>query len=146
MKKNSRARFEKPKARKKKDPVSGFTSLNQVTGVSKPKPHHSSIPVAEPLKVSEPYPDCAYCGKKIDSIASAFKSADGGYVHFDCVLEALAETEHPTDKQKISYLGSGIFGVVEMNEEGKFVIVKRIPFETAESYKSMKEYVSGLKA
>lgn len=147
MKKNTKGgRFERPKAKKKKkDPISGFTSLNQVTGVSKPRQHHSSIPVPEPATIAEPLPTCAFCGERIENIASSFMSPDGGYIHFDCVLDSITQAEHLAEGQKVSYLGSGNFGIVGKDEEGKLAIIKRIPFESADSSKAMKAYIEGLR-
>ena len=111
MKKNTKGgRFERPKAKKKKkDPISGFTSLNQVTGVSKPRQHHSSIPVPEPATIAEPLPICAFCGERIENIASSFMSPDGGYIRvainaeIACAVEKCAscrtETLSPAKKE-----------------------------------------------
>ena len=131
--------------RKKKEAISGFSTLNQVAGVSRPKPHHSSLPVEEPKRVNEPHVTCQYCGTEIDGIASALSTPEGGFAHFDCVLDSITQAEHLAEGQKVSYLGSGNFGIVGKDEEGKLAIIKRIPFESADSSKAMKEYIEGLR-
>ena len=131
--------------RKKRDAISGFSTLNQVAGVSKPRPHHSSLPVEEPRKVAEPHQLCQYCGTEIDGIASALSTPEGGYAHFDCVLGKLREEEHLQEGESLSYIGSGSFGVIGHDENGKPVIIRRIAYESQERFRGMKEYVEGLK-
>ncbi len=41
--------------------------------------------------VKGPHPDCALCGKPIESIIDAVSEAGGGYSHFDCVIKKIAE-------------------------------------------------------
>ena len=132
--------------RKKKEAISGFSTLNQVAGVSKPKQHHSSLPVEEPKKVMEPHPSCQYCGTEIENIASSLSTPEGGYAHFDCVLLRIRDTEQLHEDSLISYIGGGSFGIIEKGEDGMSHIVKRIQYETPERHKGMKEYVEGLKA
>ena len=136
---------ERGKQRRRKEAISGFSTLNQVAGVSRPKPHHSSLPVEEPKSIVEPHPVCQYCGTEIDTIASSLSTPEGGYAHFDCVLSHLREGEHLGEGEMISYIGAGAFGVIGKDEEGRPVIIRRIQYESSERYKGMKEYVSGLK-
>ena len=138
---------KRPGQRKKKgrEAISGFSTLNQVAGVPKPREHHSSIPVAVPGPVEEPHPLCAYCGKEIENIASSFSVQDGGYAHFDCVLGRIRESEKPSEGETVSYIGSGRFAVVGKNEEGKLSIVKVIPVETPDALRAMKENVGSLR-
>ena len=131
--------------RKKKEAISGFSTLNQVAGVSRPKPHHSSIPVEEPRRVGEPHVICQYCGTEIDGIASSLSTPEGGFAHFDCVLERLRESEHLQEGESLSYIGSGSFGVIGHDEENKPIILRRIAFESPERFRGMKDYVEGLK-
>lgn len=147
MKKNARRSksSEKGQKRKKREGISGFSTINQVAGISKPKKHHSSLPVEDPKKINEPHVMCQYCGTVIENIASALSTAEGGYAHFDCVLGRIKESERLEDGEVVSYLGSGSFGIVGKNEEGKDYIIRRIQYETPERYKSMKDYVEGLK-
>ena len=67
---------ERGKQRRRKEAISGFSTLNQVAGVSRPKPHHSSLPVEEPKSIVEPHPVCQYCGTEIDTIASSLSTPE----------------------------------------------------------------------
>lgn len=98
-------------------------------------------PIVVP-KVKEPVPTCAICGKPIEGIAQAICGPEPEmYNHFDCVLRKIADDEHILPKQKVSYIGRGVFAIVDTDEDGKFVFVKRIPFESPENYASMKRFV-----
>ena len=136
---------EKSPRRASKAPISGFSTLNQVAGVPKPREHHSSIPVSDPKRVNEPLICCAICGEKIDLIASAMTNPDGGYVHFDCALNRIKEEESLSENQVVSYIGSGNFGVCERDANGSYHIVKTINYESQEKIKAMKEFVESLK-
>lgn len=93
-------------------------------------------------RIKEPVPTCAICGKPIEAIAQAICGPEPDqFNHFDCVLRKIAEDERLLPKQKVSYIGKGVFAVVETDEEGKFVFVKRIPYETPETFTAMKRYV-----
>ena len=143
---NRKPSKQKDKKKKKNAGINGFSTLNQVAGVPKPRDYRSSIPVETPGVIHEPHPVCPMCGEIIENIASALSSPDGNYVHFDCVLKALNETERPGEDEKISYIGGGAFGVIGKDEEGKPYIVRRIPYETGDMLKAMKEYVSSLRS
>ena len=92
--------------------------------------------------VHEPVPTCALCGKPIDAIAQAICGPEPEtFNHFDCVLRKIADDEHVKPHQKVSYIGRGVFAIVETDEQGRFVFVKRIPFESPEIFQSMKRYV-----
>ncbi len=131
--------------KRKKESISGFSTLNQVAGVSKPRQHHSSIPVEEPKVIREPLPECAYCSEPIESIAESFMIDDGRYVHFDCMISHIREMEHVPDDKIVSYVGSGNFAIIEKTEDGKFTILKTIPVENSDRVKSMKAFVEGCK-
>jgi hypothetical protein len=88
---------------------------------------------------------CPLCGEVIENIASALTYPEGGFCHFDCVLEKIAKDERLTDKQKVSYIGRGTFAIVEENGEGGFSFAKRIVWETAENLDTMKKYVEATK-
>lgn len=66
-------------------------------------------------RIVEPYPVCAYCGKKILHIVEAFKINDG-YVHFDCALNKAKDKMKEVDGDKVSYIGSGKFAKIERVE------------------------------
>jgi hypothetical protein len=132
------------KGRGKAQPISGFSTLSQVSGAPLAYTFHSSIPVPPPTTVMEPFDTCVLCGEKIDGIAGCF-SFNNGYAHFDCVLNALREREHLEEGETISYLGSGSFGICRKDDEGKFTIVKKIEVENKEDYQNFKNYVESLK-
>ncbi len=141
----------KPRQRKaqkgrgnQKSPISGFSTLSQVSGAPLRHPYRSSIPVLPPRVVIEPGIDCAICGEKIETIADCF-SVDGGYAHFDCVLDSIRKNEKLGDDEILSYLGSGSFGICRKDEEGKYTIVKRIEIEKKENTNAFKSYVESLK-
>lgn len=138
------AKKEAGRKKKQKQTISGFSTLNQVSGVPLVREHHSNIPVPPPRNVAEPGVICTICNQRIESIASAL-STDSGYVHFDCALDSIKAEERPTENQTVSYIGSGRFGVCEKDENGKWIIVKTIQYESPEKNKAMKEYVEGLK-
>ena len=138
---------ESPKKKsQRKHGVSGFSTLSQVAGVPKKRIYHSDIPVPEARTVEEPSGIlCAICNEPIDSIASAIAGKDGGYVHFDCVLESIKKEEELRDNQSISYIGSGNFAICEKGEDGRFSIIKRIPYESEEQHHKLVDFVEGLK-
>ncbi|MGB4405487.1 MAG: hypothetical protein WBI82_01340 [Sphaerochaeta sp.] len=108
-------------------------------------PYHSSLPPLPVRHIEEPLLECPLCGKVIENIASALIHPDGGFCHFDCVLEKLAKDESLTEKQKISYIGKGTFAVVEETDGTGFSFIKRIIWETPESFDTMKKYVEANK-
>lgn len=136
---------EKKSKKSPKTPISGFSTLNQVVGVSKPREHHSSIPVAAPKSVKEPKLKCEICGEEIESIACSMTAPQGGYAHFDCVLESIKAEEVLAENQVVSYIGSGNFGVCEKDENGSYHIIKTINYENADRTKAIKEFVESLK-
>ena len=107
----------------------------------KKKSSRTFAPVVVP-KIKEPIPNCAICGKPIEGIAQAICGPEvGAYNHFDCVLRKIADDEHILPTQKVSYIGKGVFAIIDTDEEGKFIFVKRIPFETPETFAAMKRFV-----
>jgi len=109
------------------------------------KPYHSNLPQLPVKRVVEPQEVCKLCNEVIDVIASALTHPDGGYCHFDCVLKKIAEDEHVTQAQKVSYIGRGTFAVIEQHEDGTFTIIKRIVWESGEAFDAMKKYVEAKK-
>ena len=68
----------------------------------------------ERIKLYEGEPvECSFCGKPVTDVASALadKTTDKP-VHFDCVLDYLAEHETLSAGQSISYIGQGRFAVI----------------------------------
>lgn len=145
MKKTQKPSREASRKKRKKDAISGFSTLNQVAGVSKPRVHHSSLSVDEPKIIREPLPQCAFCSAPIESIAESFMIDDGRYVHFDCAVKHIREMENIPDDKIVSYIGSGNFGIIEKGDDGKFTILKTIPFENSDRVRSMKAFVEGCK-
>lgn len=107
---------------------------------------HSNAPIPEVKVVQEPHPACPLCGQVVENIAEAISTPDGQYAHFDCVLNQLKEQEHLAEGESISYVGSGNFAVVHKDAEGKYQIVRRIPYENKDAFDAMKKYVEELKA
>lgn len=69
---------------------------------------------SERIKLYEGEPvECFFCGKPVTDVASALadKTTDKP-VHFDCVLDYLAEHETLSAGQSISYIGQGRFAVI----------------------------------
>ncbi len=108
-------------------------------------PYHSTLPPLPVRRVEEPLLDCPLCGKVIENIASALTHPEGGFCHFDCVLEKIAKDERISEGQKVSYIGRGTFAVVETNSENGFSFAKKIVWETPESFDTMKKYVEANK-
>ncbi len=149
-KRESSNRKRDRKRKKRSTKGKGATELNKkpMNTLLPPQakvPYHSSLPPLPVRRIEEPLLDCPLCGKVIENIASALTHPDGGFCHFDCVLEKIANDERITDKQKISYIGRGTFAVVEENEETGFTFAKRIVWETPESLDIMKKYVEANK-
>ncbi len=142
---------KRDRKRKKRGPKAKGT----VEAAKKPKntllptqtkvPYHSNLPPLPVRKVEEPLLDCPLCGKVIENIASALTHPQGGYCHFDCVLEKIGQDERLTEAQKVSYIGRGTFAIVEANAENGFSFVKKIIWETPESFDTMKKYVEANK-
>ena len=106
--------------------------------------HISFDDVAVP-QVNEPTPVCSICGKNIETIADAISEGNGSFSHFDCVISKIREQEKVSENETVSYIGHGNFAVLYKDEEGKYVIKTRIPYESKENYDSMKKYVESTK-
>lgn len=80
-----------------------------------------------------PKPECPYCGKIIQDIAAALNdTASGQAVHFDCVRERIAASEHLGPGDSITYIGGGRFGIVCLSNPGDpkhFQIKKVVQWE-----------------
>jgi hypothetical protein len=96
--------------------------------------------------VTEPLHKCSLCGKTIENIAEAISESEPKtFSHFDCVLQKIAKQENLGENQKISYIGKGIFAVVESDNKGNFQFLKKIVYEEPEKFEAMKLYVEELK-
>jgi hypothetical protein len=78
-------------------------------------------------------PACPLCGKPVYDLSTAIAAAreTGEPAHFDCVLERVAASETLESGEKLVYLGSGAFGVVEFKDksEAHFAVKRRIQWE-----------------
>jgi hypothetical protein len=78
-------------------------------------------------------PACPLCGKPVYDLSTAITAAreTGDPAHFDCVLERVAASESLASGEKLVYLGSGAFGVVEFKDksESHFTVKRRIQWE-----------------
>jgi len=96
-------------------------------------------PKAEPLI-------CPICGKPLYDLSTALSSGaeDGAPAHFDCVMEKVAASETLGPGEKIVYLGSGSFGVVEFKDrsETSFTVKRRIPWEKEGEKKDWRKNLS----
>ena len=109
------------------------------------RPLKDVSPIIVP-RINEPNPPCCICGKPIDAISQSIGGPEQEtFSHFDCVLRKIADDEKILPSQKVSYIGRGVFAVIEMLEDGKFTIIKRIPYENPETYSFMKKYVENQK-
>ncbi len=109
------------------------------------RPLKDVSPIIVP-RINEPNPPCCICGKPIDAISQSIGGPEQEtFSHFDCVLRKIADDEKILPSQKVSYIGRGVFAVIEMLEDGKFNIIKRIPYENPETYSFMKKYVENQK-
>lgn len=76
--------------------------------------------------------DCAYCQKLIFDLSTALADpASGNPVHFDCALQRVADREALAPGEKLVYIGSGAFAVVEFKDRGEtsFTVKRRLAFE-----------------
>jgi hypothetical protein len=78
-------------------------------------------------------PACPLCGKPVYDLSTAVSAAKetGDPAHFDCVLERVSAAESLGPQEKLVYLGSGSFGVVEFKDknESAFTVKRRIQWE-----------------
>jgi hypothetical protein len=77
---------------------------------------------------------CTICTKLIDDMPSAiFDKEKNEYYHFNCVLTKVESENKIEGRERIAYLGSGSFGIIENtggNSSSKFSIKKKIQFIT----------------
>lgn len=96
-------------------------------------------------QVVEPRPNCSLCGQPIELISEAISEPNGGFSHFDCVIEKLKEREHVIPPDSVSYVGHGSFAVVSKDENGNYIIKNRIQYESNDDYSRMKKQVEEAK-
>jgi len=81
---------------------------------------------------STPAAECPICQKPIYDLSSALADKENGApVHFDCALRHVSEQETLAPGEKLVYIGSGAFAVVEYvdRSETAFTIKRRLLFE-----------------
>lgn len=106
---------------------------------------HISFEEVDVPQVVEPRPICVLCGEVIDNFAEAISEPNGGYSHFDCVLEKIRQQEKVQEPDSVSYIGHGTFAVVSKDAEGKYTIKTRISYESNEAFLGMKKQVEAAK-
>ena len=80
-------------------------------------------------------PLCPVCNEPIYIIEEAIRhNATGELAHFECILNEIRDnnSSEMEDEDKIVYLGSGTFGIIQERQNGKssrFFVRKRINYE-----------------
>ena len=143
--KEKRNRSKKQSKAKQAQKESVANPKNTLPPETAKKPYHSTIPQLPVKRVSEPLETCKICGQVIDVIASALTHPEGGFCHFDCVLEQIAAQQPLAANQKVSYIGRGTFAVVETKEDGTFTFIRRVVWENTEAFEQMKKFVEATK-
>lgn len=84
----------------------------------------------EPVPERE-YGECPISHQPIDDIYAAIDDPDTGKpARFEAVLEKIARREQISENERVIYMGSGTFAVVEDSPKGGFPTVKRrVTFE-----------------
>jgi len=106
---------------------------------------HTVMPDVEIKRIKEPRPTCSICGQPIELIVEAVSEPDGGYSHFDCIVDKLKEKYGVKEPDVVSYIGQGCFAVCSRDDEGKFFIKERISYESSEAFTRMKKFVEETK-
>jgi hypothetical protein len=93
------------------------------------------------------YAECPICGKGVRDLLTAVAWGDDRKPsHFDCVLKAIADKEDVQAKEKVVYLGGGIFGIVKIRSGSgaspRFTVRKRIQLEEKEENIDWRKKVS----
>jgi hypothetical protein len=91
-------------------------------------------------------PFCPICGKSVYDLSTAISASreSGEPAHFDCVLERVNASETLGAGEKLVYLGSGAFGVVEFKDksDSAFVVKRRIQWEKEGEKKEWRKGIS----
>lgn len=85
----------------------------------------------EPPRANPPM-ECGFCQKPIYDLSTALADREsGGPVHFDCALQRVTDRESLASGERLVYIGSGAFAVVEYKDrsETAFTVKRRLPFE-----------------
>ena len=90
---------------------------------------------SEKASPPESVPDCVICNKKIQDLALAvIDGSENRPAHFDCVISKITEKEELSPMEKVVYIGSGNFAVVNAlaYRNNKVEIIRKISIETHE--------------
>jgi hypothetical protein len=91
-------------------------------------------------------PACPLCGKTVFDLSTALAAnrETGEPAHFDCVLERVTSAETLGPGERLVYLGSGAFGVVESKDKGEsaFIVKRRIQWEKEGDKKDWRKALS----
>jgi len=105
------------------------------------KYEHTILPEVDVPQIKEPRPICKICGEPIEAIIEAISESDGSYSHFDCVVNSIKQNNKLAENECVSYIGQGYFAICVKDEDGKFTIKERIPYESVNSYSAIKKLV-----
>ena len=90
----------------------------------------------KPPALSLPEVSCIWCDKPIKDIMTAVSDPNTGKpVHFDCVMNRIAEKEQLEAGDTVSYIGGGRFGIIHYNnppDTRDFTIKKIFEWEKKE--------------
>ena len=91
----------------------------------------------KPPALSLPEVSCTWCDKPIKDLATAICEPDtGNPVHFDCVMNSIAEKEFLEAGDTVSYIGGGRFGIINYSnfpDTKSFKIKKIFEWEVREN-------------
>jgi len=77
---------------------------------------------------------CCLCEKSIRELHSAIAHGENHEpVHFDCILNSIAQSEPMEPNERVCYLGNGNFGIITIRNSSstiRFLIKKRFKYET----------------
>ncbi|HOV13559.1 MAG TPA: hypothetical protein PK771_04690 [Spirochaetota bacterium] len=77
---------------------------------------------------------CPICNKNINNMSNSIKDLTTEIpCHFECVVAELKKKVHVRQNQRIAYVGSGSFAVIEdVREDGrnKFVIIQKLQYSS----------------
>lgn len=137
----------KRRQKAKKPDAAMQSSQNSVDVQSQAKPVRRHVALNDLVvpQVMEPRPACAICGEPIESFAEAISEPNGGYSHFDCVIDKIKAQENVQAPDSVSYIGHGTFAVVSKDFEGKYTIKTKIQYESNEAFNEMKKQVEAAK-
>ncbi len=89
---------------------------------------------------------CPLCGKPVYDLSTAVAASKEAPepAHFDCVLERVAAAEALAAGERLVYLGSGSFGVVEFKDKSEtlFTVKRRIQWEKEGEKKDWRKTLS----